>query len=1737
MRPSQDASLAIREDDGAEYLVVNTATERVELPAPLQFTDQSSGGVVYAVAGLSDGLTLMSNETNAVLRLDTTEGGEQIVALTDVRFGAAGLAVVVEDDDAGALTVQTTAGNAFLKLDTAANDVEVFERVVLSNDGLKLGGLSASADGDGVVTMAASADVKLEMGSAALAVHGQGDEERLVVDDQGGVRLASGNQQELRATSAADTRLEAADRLFLNSSASASLVMSTDADLDLPDGGLSVSAGAGEIAFAADASAVSLAGCSLDARATCGGDSSSVTVISEVGTGAAAVKVEAVKGGVEVSADKDLSLDSTATLLGIAADVDLTAANTVTALADDGNLLIKAAKSTSETAVEIDAAKGHVTLTAAQGVHVAAANTSEWLLEADEDGDDLRLAVRGAYDTSLVLESEGTSEAAVIISAPAGGMAVSTADATHVEVQASQDGDDLTLEVSGATDSSVVVRSSGTGSDAVRIEASAGGAHAEVYGNVSITSEEGDVDVVAVKGKVTAVADDDMEVTSGAAIAVTAESKMDLAAGQAMVLSASAASRFEVASDTDGEDLTLSLTGATDSSVVVSSSGTGSDAIKLATSAGGVAVDAEGSATMSARGALSISSSDEGLSAIGIEASAGGVSIDAVEPTTLTVASNDNDDDLTLRVTGATNSSIKLLSEGIGPDAIRLEASAGGIDVDVDDLIDIYTAGDLSASATKATVSTSAELELLVGSSATLAADDEISIDSSNKGISLAAASQSSFSVASSADGDDLKLAVTGATDSTLELSSAGTGDHAIQLATSAGGISLDAASDLALGASQKITVSAGGDLTAETSSRLSLLSEGNINASTAGDLNLESAGEFAIRSVESVFVNTRGDITLSTERSFAVDAVSDSSIAITGADLLLEVKGETDARLSVNSNGTADDALKLTAGAGGVDISSLSRMALDTAGNMSLVTSQSMDVVSADASSWILSAQDDQDDLTLSVKGSTDSSLVLSSEGTGSDAIKIDASAGGVELIATGSFSAIAATGVDLASSDSMTMVASADIALAADQDVGISADGELNLAAAENSAWTVDDASLEFAVTGETQGVLTLSSNGSSVDAITLDATSGGVKVAAVSDISISTDSALTASADGGVNVAAASTSTISVATDAAGEDLTLSVTGTTDSSLVLSSSGTGADAVSVSASAGGVVLSAAGAIDLGSSGGSVSVSATNDVDVSSGGAISVGASSGIEVDAGSGAMSLDATSGVTVIASSGNVSVSAAGGGVELSSDAASSFSVTSSSTGDDLTLSVGGATDSSLVLSSAGTGSDAILLTTSAGGLSAAVASDASITSTGAGVAIQAETSLSLTAEESDISVTARNGTIDIKSYQGGDAVNITADGGNVYVGAGGSTTIDVGSGEALSLTQASVERVAVGASGSVTVSSEAGADVTLSSGGQVVAAAAAGSPLLLRQGTSNRVTFSSAGGVAVASATSEAISLTSGGAVSLDAASGNDFSLTQGGGAFVAMNGAGELTLSPAAGANVTMAANGGAVAVEGDHVTIITGADFTVAYNESGVSADLIAFDDLTGALSLTSASASGTNPTLTLTGVGVTLQDTSTAPTTFDFQGGLDLDTPQMSVDDTGSNGVTFSFSAGATFQAQSGSSISFAAANRLEFSASSSDMTFSTTSGSVFLSSGSDVTVESDGDVTITVGNAMEIETSSTFTVLSDDNVKFISTGGYVRIDADDIQLKGLPTSDPSITNGIYVDTSTGNIKMSGY
>lgn len=55
-----------------------------------------------------------------------------------------------------------------------------------------------------------------------------------------------------------------------------------------------------------------------------------------------------------------------------------------------------------------------------------------------------------------------------------GALTVDSTDASRITVAADADGEDLLLEVTGATDSSIVMRSSGTGTDAVLIEATTG---------------------------------------------------------------------------------------------------------------------------------------------------------------------------------------------------------------------------------------------------------------------------------------------------------------------------------------------------------------------------------------------------------------------------------------------------------------------------------------------------------------------------------------------------------------------------------------------------------------------------------------------------------------------------------------------------------------------------------------------------------------------------------------------------------------------------------------------------------------------------------------------------------------------------------------------------------------------------------------------------------------------------------------------------------------------------------------------------------------------------------------------------------------------------------------------------------------------------------------------------------------------------------------------------------------
>jgi hypothetical protein len=239
--------------------------------------------------------------------------------------------------------------------------------------------------------------------------------------------------------------------------------------------------------------------------------------------------------------------------------------------------------------------------------------------------------------------------------------------------------------------------------------------------------------------------------------------------------------------------------------------------------------------------------------------------------------------------------------------------------------------------------------------------------------------------------------------------------------------------------------------------------------------------------------------------------------------------------------------------------------------------------------------------DLTISQTGGEDSSLLLTSDGTGVDAIGLSATAGGVSISAAAASSV--STSVGAITVDGKTGV---DLKFDGTSQANFSANGTATLKA--NDSYTITHASnvvdkdLTISQTGGVDSSLLLTSDGTGVDAIGLSATAGGVSISAAAASSVSTSvGAITVdgktgvdlkfdgtsqanfSANGTATLKANDSYTITHASNVAAKDLTISQTGGEDSSLILTSDGTGVDAIGLSATAGGITLSATSGIQV--------------------------------------------------------------------------------------------------------------------------------------------------------------------------------------------------------------------------------------------------------------------------------------------------------------------------------------------------------------------------------------------------------------------------------------------------------------------------------------------------------------------------------------------------------------------------
>ena len=273
------------------------------------------------------------------------------------------------------------------------------------------------------------------------------------------------------------------------------------------------------------------------------------------------------------------------------------------------------------------------------------------------------------------------------------------------------------------------------------------------------------------------------------------------------------------------------------------------------------------------------------------------------------------------------------------------------------------------------------------------------------------------------------------------------------------------------------------------------------------------------------------------------------------------------------------------------------------------------------------------------------------------------------------------------------------------------------------------------------------------------------------------ISTTGALTGIAD--ITGTAGEAMTITLASDGAADDLTISVTGANDSSVILSSAGTGEDAIKALATAGGVDIDAAAAKDVNIAGGQVALVSKDDAASAISLTANIGVSETIVVTNTQGT----SESAITLLSTAGGVNVDAAaakdvdiaGGQVKLVSkdDAAGAISLTANI----------GTSETITVTNTQGTSESAITLLSSAGGVNIDAATGKDVDIAGGQVLISSKTT-----GASAIALTTNQGvaeTIVVTNTQGTDAgaITLTATAGGIALNASsGITTGDAITGD-------------------------------------------------------------------------------------------------------------------------------------------------------------------------------------------------------------------------------------------------------------------------------------------------------------------------------------------------------------------
>ncbi len=595
-------------------------------------------------------------------------------------------------------------------------------------------------------------------------------------------------------------------------------------------------------------------------------------------------------------------------------------------------------------------ATGAFALDSSTSVHIGGGAASEFVTTAGDitvDSQAGSVLVDGGEAVADAIQIQATNAAGGIdVDAGTGGIAIDTSDGGAISIDAigapsnislasTANADDLTVEVTGANDASLVLQSAGTNvNDAIIINASAGGLDINIDDNITIDSTNQGISLdgaaasnfTTSAGAITVSGGDginidgtgqEVDITSTGALVDINSATFTLDTTSSFSIDgAGTASNISLASDGAADDLTVEVTGANDASLVLQSAGTGTDAIDINATAGGIDIDAAtASAFTTAAGALTLDGAD-GVNIAGnaaevditttdaVDINSGAftldgstVSVDGTDNSNFTITTNDAaDKTLTL---SATNAGAGAGYVTIGSDTWNISSAGvatGFTGITSTGIIDFSGSSRLALHQGGANPAPCTEGDIFYN---TTDNTTYVCTATGNPGTwtSLAGSATPDFEAVYGADADNT-------------LTASGTFD-----VDATGAVGIDSDAGLTLGGSS-----------------IGLTADGGILALTGDGTN-----DIDILNTGAAIDIGSATYTLDTTSSFSIDGAAASNITTSAGDLTLSA---TTNSVVVNGAEAVADAVQITASnaAGGIDINAgTGGVAVDSTGAISL--------------------------------------------------------------------------------------------------------------------------------------------------------------------------------------------------------------------------------------------------------------------------------------------------------------------------------------------------------------------------------------------------------------------------------------------------------------------------------------------------------------------------------------------------------------------------------------------------------------------------------------------------------------------------------------------------------------------------------------------------------------------------------------------------------------------------------